>query len=856
MAVHQPNSEPLPGYRLLNLLGEGDFGEVWRCAAPGGLSKAIKFVAGPVRQRADTCSRGTPEIQALQRIQSIQHPFLLSLDRVERLDGDLVIVMDLAERSLEDLLLSYRGAGQAGIPRPELLGYLRETAEVLDLLNHKHDLQHLNVKPGNLFVVAGHVKVADFGLVSSVAEMIGSQPTSLQLGALAPVYAAPESFLGNITSASDQYSLAIVYHELLTGKILFNGKNFRQLAMQHMQSVPDLSALPEADRPAVARALSKEPKERFPSCSAFVQALAEGMTGTAELRVPARTFFAMESQPKQPKRATAVDGKLGETYHGAPVAAVPPSAVATVTSEFAGLRLLECLSRQASGELWRGLTADGKKRLVRFMFDVDRAGPGGDPFARAARLRHPHLAKVAVVCDGPNRIALVTEAGDDNLGIRLKECIQAGMPGIPRVELLSYLSAVAAALDDLFAEHRLLHLTLAPRTVTLIGGQARLMDFALAELFWLGRGQQAGALNTRYAAPELFDGQVSPRADQYSLALLFQEMLTGVHPFRNLNARQMASAQQRGTPDLGMLSAADRVLLLRALHLDPERRFGSNEDFIEALQAATVNPKTQNTVAVEPTRETARAIVPSRRPVVVASPVQVINELLAMAAEGREVRERNGMRFLLTPGVSILHHCCARLIRSVVPLKVAGFREQWKGQLVEHEEGRYLYHLPLSGSLWRRALGILPSLAVEICCEFPTNENEVLTDASIQLWPLGCSPSKSVEILETMGPPVLESVRTYLNANPERRAQMRLPFEQTVQVQPVFDGEPGEALLARMQDISQGGMNVRMASRPRSAQVCVLVSLSSRREPEPVSARVMRVKALKDGNFEIGLAFV
>src|SRR6185437_7689071 len=72
---------------------------------------------------------------------------------------------------------------------------------------------------------------------------------------------------------SDQYSLAIVYQELLTGQRPFNGKNARTLAQQHMNEEPELRALPVAERPVVARALSKDPAKRFPNCLAFVRAL-------------------------------------------------------------------------------------------------------------------------------------------------------------------------------------------------------------------------------------------------------------------------------------------------------------------------------------------------------------------------------------------------------------------------------------------------------------------------------------------------------------------------------------------------------------------------------------------------------
>ncbi|HEV3203265.1 MAG TPA: tubulin-like doman-containing protein, partial [Gemmataceae bacterium] len=83
----------------------------------------------------------------------------------------------------------------------------------------------------------------------------------------------PETFLGHISPHSDQYSLAIVYQELLTGQRPFTGKNPRQLAIQHTQEEPEVRFLPEAERPIVARALAKEPTKRFPNCLSFVLAL-------------------------------------------------------------------------------------------------------------------------------------------------------------------------------------------------------------------------------------------------------------------------------------------------------------------------------------------------------------------------------------------------------------------------------------------------------------------------------------------------------------------------------------------------------------------------------------------------------
>src|SRR5207248_2427990 len=77
------------------------------------------------------------------------------------------------------------------------------------------------------------------------------------------------------SQASDQYSLACCYVELLTGKPPFQGRNSRQLMMKHLKAEPNLAALPEADRPAVARALAKDPQKRHSSCMEFIQALQE-----------------------------------------------------------------------------------------------------------------------------------------------------------------------------------------------------------------------------------------------------------------------------------------------------------------------------------------------------------------------------------------------------------------------------------------------------------------------------------------------------------------------------------------------------------------------------------------------------
>ena len=260
--------EPLPGYRLLERLGRGGFGEVWKVEAPGGLLKAMKFVFGDLEAEDEESRPAEQELKALKRVREIRHPYILSLERYDILDGQLMIVMELADRNLWDRFRECRNEGLPGIPREELLRYMEETAEALDLMNNHYQIQHLDIKPQNLFLVFNHIKVGDFGL----AKMLEGVRATVT-GGVTPVYAAPETFEGYISRFSDQYSLAIVFQELLTGVRPFSGANTRQLLMQHLNGTPSLGSLPATDKPIIARSLSKKPADRWGSCTEMVRAL-------------------------------------------------------------------------------------------------------------------------------------------------------------------------------------------------------------------------------------------------------------------------------------------------------------------------------------------------------------------------------------------------------------------------------------------------------------------------------------------------------------------------------------------------------------------------------------------------------
>jgi serine/threonine protein kinase len=274
--------EPFPGCLLRQFRGRGAFGEVWEAEVPGGKRVALKFIP------CDP-TNAPREIRSLQHVRQIEHPSLIRIEKVLCCPGHLLVVMELAQKSLLDLLES--SLEEAGGPpaAPLVCKHLSQVAEVLDFMNarqHRVDGQlvafrHCDIKPSNMLLFGERVKLTDFGITLMTAS--ASQAHS-RCGT--PAYAAPEVFQGKVTDRSDQYSLAISYYVLRTGRLPFHDTP-EDLRPDYVRPAPDLTLVAPKERSILARAFSHAAMDRWPSCTEMMNQLTRAVQRTGRHRAVA-----------------------------------------------------------------------------------------------------------------------------------------------------------------------------------------------------------------------------------------------------------------------------------------------------------------------------------------------------------------------------------------------------------------------------------------------------------------------------------------------------------------------------------------------------------------------------------------
>jgi serine/threonine-protein kinase len=274
-------------FRVTSELGRGAMGVVYCADDPSlGRTVAIKTIAltGTPQERDIHEARFMQEARAAG---GVSHPAIITIYDVGR-EGDVAfIAMELLEgNELRDLI-------RWGTITPSQAVSL--AAAVADGLAYAHErgIVHRDIKPGNIMVLKdGRVKVMDFGIAR-----LGENAVKTQTGTLlgSPQYMSPEQIAGGqVDSRSDIFSLGVVLYEMLTGAKPFAGEDVTQLlfSIANMAAKPPRHlqpSLPPVIDYIIARALKKNPEERYQSAAELASDLRSCAAEVAEAEVAART---------------------------------------------------------------------------------------------------------------------------------------------------------------------------------------------------------------------------------------------------------------------------------------------------------------------------------------------------------------------------------------------------------------------------------------------------------------------------------------------------------------------------------------------------------------------------------------
>ena len=271
-------------YRIARELGAGGMATVYLAHdLRHGRDVAIK-VLKPELAAVLGAERFLSEIRVTA---NLQHPNLLPLFDSGEADGLLYYVMPY----LEGETLRVRVQRERQLPVEETLRLVSLMAGALDFA-HARGVIHRDLKPENILLQAGQPVIADFGIALAVAQAGGDRITQTGVSLGTPHYMSPEQAAGDreVDARSDQYALAAITYEMLTGEPPHSGATAQVIIARLMTEAPRSiasarPAVPKAIDTAVLRALSKSPADRFSSCGDFAHALIPPVsTGSAQRR--------------------------------------------------------------------------------------------------------------------------------------------------------------------------------------------------------------------------------------------------------------------------------------------------------------------------------------------------------------------------------------------------------------------------------------------------------------------------------------------------------------------------------------------------------------------------------------------
>ena len=352
-------------YRIQREIGRGGMGVVYLAED----AKHKRPVAIKILQANLTAVLGPDRfLREIDFAARLQHPYILPVYDSGDAGGLLYYVMPFVEGDS----LAGRIRRERQLPVEEAV---KIACEVADALAYAHDrgVVHRDVKPDNILLSDGHVRVADFGIARAIRQAGGERLTRTGLALGTPAYMSPEQAAGDdsLDGRSDLYSLGCVLYEMLAGQPPFTGPDLRAVLARHasdpvppLRSVrPTVTADLEA---AVIRALAKAPADRFANAGQFAAGLARvssAPTTAVRTRVGKRMLAVLpfENLSSDPEQEYFSDGLTDEMI--AQIGRLDPKRLGVIArTSVVGYKKTPKTVREIGGELAVDYLLEGSVR--------------------------------------------------------------------------------------------------------------------------------------------------------------------------------------------------------------------------------------------------------------------------------------------------------------------------------------------------------------------------------------------------------------------------------------------------------------------------------------------------------------
>ncbi|MEV0592508.1 serine/threonine protein kinase [Nonomuraea cavernae] len=392
--------QEVAGYYIEDIVGKGGMAVVYLALDPRLSRRVALKILNPVLSVDDRFRQRF--ILESRTVASIEHPNIIPIYEANA-DADGVLYISM--RYVDGLDLRRLIYDRGPLPIAQANQIFVQVAAALDAA-HAHDLIHRDVKPANILLAGDHVYLTDFGITKHRTSISGLTQTDQFIGT--PRYMSPEQInKEHIDGRCDQYALACVVYEALSGRLPFQRDNDIALLWAHLAEQPTPLSQVRTELPAdvdvvMNRALAKSPEERYPSCAEFVTALRDAISGHPAAPPPTQLSGVRHRRPARPGRP----GRL-------------PIIAATITAAVAALVLVALLIMTQRGDAWTRYQSSAAAPLS-FEYPAGwTARTHGDLFALAS----PHVAEFETLfvsgagADWTPVVPVITDDPDGAVGV-------------------------------------------------------------------------------------------------------------------------------------------------------------------------------------------------------------------------------------------------------------------------------------------------------------------------------------------------------------------------------------------------------------------------------------------------------